>query len=146
MKEKSERNVTKFKTQFTKGYKGSAGESNFGVSQTVPDQTIPLRKLLDNHSRGIPSPGATMYEPQYFNTEVPRMDMDINELQEMRLNLEEEERAIKQQIEAEKAAKEAAREQKKLKEALRAELQEKTQQSSLNEAPEARHENPERIS
>ena len=43
-----------FKRQFQKDYKGMKGQENPHPSLTVPDQAIPLRTLLLNHTRGIP--------------------------------------------------------------------------------------------
>lgn len=75
----------KFQRQYDKSYKGAraegTGEINTGKSMTVPDQAIPIKKLLENHTRGIPS-NVTHYEPLYFEGEVPDMAQDISEIKE----------------------------------------------------------------
>jgi len=72
------------------------GSVNTGKSMTVPDQTISLKKLLENHTRGIPSP-VKMLEGQYFDTEIPHVD-DLTDLAALRARLEELELQLKEQV------------------------------------------------
>lgn len=47
-------------------------------TQTVPDQTLSIRDLLDRHSRGLPL-GTNTKTGEYFDTEIPRFD-DITDM------------------------------------------------------------------
>lgn len=66
-------------TEFAKDY-----EKTFGVSKTVPDQTMTMRQLLDRYARGLPLAGAK--EPVYYGEEdLPELHrLDLAEIQELR--------------------------------------------------------------
>lgn len=48
-------------------YKGFKDE---GTSMTVPDQSITVRQLLENHTRGVGN-DVKIHQPLYFETELP---------------------------------------------------------------------------
>lgn len=56
MKDAKLKQEQKFRHQFTPGYQGSPGESSNLESMTIPDETLTVRQLLINHSRGIGIP------------------------------------------------------------------------------------------
>lgn len=62
------------------------GEKNFQPSLTVPDQTMPLRTLIERFTRGLP---VTTFKPVYDengNMPDPRK-MDLAEYNELRKNV-----------------------------------------------------------
>lgn len=61
-------------------------ERNNGVSQTIPDQTMSVRELLERYARGLPISGAK--QPVYHGEEyVPDLNrMDLAEIQELKDN------------------------------------------------------------
>lgn len=60
------------------------GEKHFTPSQTVPDQTMSMRELLDRYARGLPLAGAK--EPMYYGEEdLPDLHrLDLAEIQELK--------------------------------------------------------------
>ena len=70
----------KIRTQFDKEYKGVKGEVFKEKSLTIPDQTLTVRQLFLNHTRGIKS---EVYQPEkmYFDFEIPQLD-DLTSMQE----------------------------------------------------------------
>lgn len=98
----------KFKHQFGGPYK-VPGETNTKPSQTLPDQTIPLRKLLENHIRGLPT-NATMLQGVYTDMEVPRID-DLTDIPRMRESLKEQKAALQEQVNQELKAAQDKRKQ-----------------------------------
>lgn len=58
MKNAKSKPVQKFRHQFAPDYEGTPGEVITLESMTVPDETLTVRQLLINHSRGIGIPGA----------------------------------------------------------------------------------------
>lgn len=79
-----------------------------GLSQTVPDQHMTIREILDRHMRGLPMKG-TVREPLYTGTLIRQIDDELTHLSDMREELEMQ----KAQLEKEQAAKD----DKKAKEA-----------------------------
>lgn len=77
----------KFKRQWDPEYKGTKGEVNTMPSMTVPDQTISLKQLLKNHTRGIPT-NARLVPGEYLGVEMPRIE-DLTDIAENRERLEE---------------------------------------------------------
>lgn len=75
----------KFARQFTKSYKGTPGEKNTKPSLTVPDMSLSLRQLMENHTRGIKSDVADN-QGEFFDTEIPKFD-DITEMVEYKNEL-----------------------------------------------------------
>jgi len=68
----------KFRRQFKKDYKGKlTPEVNNEPSMTVPDMSLTVKELLRNHVKGIHS-NVRNYDPQFFDTEIPRFD-DLTE-------------------------------------------------------------------
>lgn len=57
------------------------GEVNTKPSETIPDQTIPLRKLLENYTRGALPVGQKPYWDESEELDIKRMDLvDLQEL------------------------------------------------------------------
>lgn len=70
-------------------YTLNPGEVNTLPSQTIPDQSMSLRELLDRHARGLPLLGR---EPIYHgeDMEMPNLaTLDLAEQQQMREELRE---------------------------------------------------------
>ena len=95
----------KFKNAYTKNkWKGKKMDQTVN---TVPDQNLSIRQLLDRHSRGLPL-GASQNHGEYFDTEIPRFD-DLVDMMEHKKNLVQEHKDLTKQIEKEqKAQKEKA--------------------------------------
>lgn len=62
------------------------GEKNYQPSLTIPDQTLPLRELIDRFTRGLP---VTSFKPVYDedNSLPDPRKMDLAEYNEMRKNV-----------------------------------------------------------
>ena len=67
---------------------------------TQPDQTLTIRELLDNHSRGIPL-GVKQRKGEYFETPIPRFD-DLTDMLEYKAQLMDRNKELNKQIKAEK--------------------------------------------
>lgn len=98
-----------FYTQFTNtpNYKGKKMSDEL---HTLPDQTLTIRNLLDNHTRGIPL-GVNTRVGEYFDTEIPRFD-DLTDMIEYKEQLMEKNKEINKLIREEK--KEALEKLKKI--------------------------------
>ena len=98
-----------FYTQFTNtpNYKGKKMSDEL---HTLPDQTLTIRNLLDNHTRGIPL-GVNQRVGEYFDTEIPRFD-DLTDMVEYKRQLMEKNKEINKLIREEK--KEALEKLKKI--------------------------------
>ncbi len=75
------------RTQFDPTYKGSKGEINNLPSQTVPDMSLTVSELLQNHARGITN-SVNTNEGQFFDTEIPKHD-DITDVIEHKQSLKD---------------------------------------------------------
>jgi len=95
----------KFKNAYTKNkWKGKKMDQTVN---TIPDQNLSIRQLLDRHSRGLPL-GASQNQGEYFDTEIPRFD-DLVDMMEHKKRLVQEHKDLTKQIENEqKAQKEKA--------------------------------------
>lgn len=63
----------------------SDAEKNFGPSQTVPDQTMSIKEILDRYARGLPMDGKVpIYEGEDGDGIDPRR-LDLVERQEMEM-------------------------------------------------------------
>ena len=89
--------MRKLRKQFN--YYDMPGETNNSPSLTVPDQTLGIKELLNNHTRGISS-NVKMYEGQYFDTEIPQID-DLTDLDAFREDIKAREKALKAKIKEE---------------------------------------------
>lgn len=78
-------------------YKGSETEVNTLPSKTQPDMTLSMRELLVNHTRNLGLPG-TVYEPMYYDVEIPQMD-DITDIEEYRQFLQDEKAESEKRLE-----------------------------------------------
>ena len=66
-------------------YKVTEGKKPIGVSQTVPDQTMSLRQILDRYARGLPIEGqkSQIWQGEETNG-IDIKSLDLAEIQEMR--------------------------------------------------------------
>lgn len=63
-------------------------EPAVGISMTVPDQTIPLKELIERHTRGLPVP---TFVPLFSDEELPNIQkMDLAEIEEYKRQLAED--------------------------------------------------------
>ena len=91
----------KFRNAYTKSkYKGKKMDQTVN---TIPDQNLSIRQLLDRHSRGLPL-GASQNQGEYFDTEIPRFD-DLVDMMEHKKRLVQEHKDLTKQIEKEQKAK-----------------------------------------
>lgn len=93
--------MVKFRRQWNKSYKGSAsrGEVNTLPSETVPDMTLTVLELLQNHSRGISS-NVKENKGEYFgDSEIPVFEDPLTEVplwkESLRKRYEQAERLLK---------------------------------------------------
>ena len=98
-----------FYTQFTNtpNYKGKKMSDEL---LTIPDQTLSIRNLLDNHTRGIPL-GVNTRVGEYFDTEIPVFE-DLTDMLEYKRQLMEKNKELNKLIREEK--KEALEKLKKI--------------------------------
>jgi len=90
----------KFKNAYTKSkFKGKKMSQEVN---TIPDQNLSIRELLDRHSRGLPL-GASQKQGEYFDTEIPRYD-DLVDMMEHKKQLVKEHKDLTKQIENEQKA------------------------------------------
>lgn len=117
-----------FYTQFTNtpNYKGKKMSDEL---HTLPDQTLTIRNLLDNHTRGIPL-GVNTRVGEYFDTEIPRFD-DLTDMIEYKEQLMEKNKEINKLIREEK--KEALEKLKKIPVETDKELKERVSEETLNQ-------------
>lgn len=117
-----------FYTQFTNtpNYKGKKMSDEL---HTLPDQTLTIRNLLDNHTRGIPL-GVNTRVGEYFDTEIPRFD-DLTDMIEYKEQLMEKNKEINKLIREEK--KEALEKLKKIPVETDKELKERVSEETSNQ-------------
>ena len=117
-----------FYTQFTNtpNYKGKKMSDEL---HTLPDQTLTIRNLLDNHTRGIPL-GVNHRVGEYFDTEIPRFD-DLTDMVEYKRQLMEKNKEINKLIREEK--KEALEKLKKIPVETDQELKERVSEETKNQ-------------
>lgn len=90
----------KLRTAYTKNkWKGKKMDQTLN---TIPDQNLSIRQLLDRHSRGLPL-GASQNQGEYFDTEIPRFD-DLVDMMEHKKRLVQEHKDLTKQIENEQKA------------------------------------------
>ena len=90
----------KFRNAYTKDK--SKGKKMSQEVNTIPDQNLSIRELLDRHSRGLPL-GASQKQGEYFDTEIPRYD-DLVDMLEHKKQLVKEHKDLTKQIEKEQTA------------------------------------------
>ena len=118
-------NTNYLRKQFQKKPFKPNGEINNSPSLTVPDQTLGIKDLLRNHTRGISS-NVKIYEGEYYDTEIPIID-DLTDLDAFRQDLKRRETALKAKIKEEHDEKVLQR-QNEIKEAENASNSEKLTQ------------------
>lgn len=109
MKKQKDLKKTVFYTQFT-NTPNYTGKKMSDELLTIPDQTLTIRNLLDNHTRGIPL-GVNTRVGEYFDTEIPRFD-DLTDMLEYKRQLMDKNKEINKLIKEEK--KEALEKLKKI--------------------------------
>ena len=90
----------KFRNAYTKSK--YTGKKMSQEVNTIPDQNLSIRELLDRHSRGLPL-GASQNQGEYFDTEIPRYD-DLVDMMEHKKQLVQEHKDLTKQIEKEQKA------------------------------------------
>ena len=76
----------KFRRNFDPTYKGCKGHIIEGKSETVPDEGLTVKELMERHTRGIGSPIREGLYLDEYGLEVPRIT-DLTDIQEMRERL-----------------------------------------------------------
>lgn len=112
----------KFRHQFQKDYLGvyamNKGEINDMEPLVVPDDSLSLRQLMINHTRGIPSPGGSYREGIYTgDTLVPTETRQIDRAEAIKRVLVKGEDLTEQVQEEQEELKKQKRNEKKSKEA-----------------------------
>lgn len=96
-----------FRIQFNFEYKGDKGKKLDPKSNTVPDMSLTVRQLLQNHTRGIDNK-VQEKQPLYFDIEVPTIK-DITDVKVYRdllkEQLEQTNKFIKDDLEAAEKAR-----------------------------------------
>lgn len=113
-------------------YVSREGEKNSLPSMTVPDQALPLKKILADYTRGVMPPN--MKQPEYHDDYVPDLaGMDLSELAEYAMEIKNKHRQAIEDHEKQKLKKEKeAVRQEILAEMQKAENQEGTQTSTTS--------------
>lgn len=89
----------------TSHYKGKKMDT---TTQTVPDQNMGIRELLNRHTRGVPL-GVNSRKGEYFDTEIVRYD-DLTDMLEHKQDLKKQERELNARIKQQKASEKAEKE------------------------------------
>lgn len=90
----------KLKNAYQKSkYKGKKMDQTVN---TIPDQNLSIRQLLDRHSRGLPL-GASQNQGEYFDTEIPRF-YDLTDMLKYKQELMDRNKSINNLIKDEKKA------------------------------------------
>lgn len=76
----------RFRLQFDFAYGGTKGQEHTKDSKTVPDMSLTVRQLLENHTRGNNDP-SIIKTPVYFDIEVPTI-RDITDVEAFKEQLE----------------------------------------------------------
>ncbi len=118
-------NTSRLEKQFQSKPYEMLGEENNMPSLTVPDQSLGIKELLLNHTRGISS-NVKIYEGEYYETEIPIID-DLTDLDFYRQDIKRREIALKAKIKEEHDEKVLQRQQE-IKEAENASNSEKLTQ------------------
>lgn len=118
-------------------------KKNTKPSQTVPDQSLTIKELIDKHSRGI-NLGAQltpMYQDDYPSQGLDIRKLDLVEVQELKLkvkqDIEDLQKAAQAEIKLKKAQHAAAELEKQAKELEEKEINEfkKSKASKSNNNP-----------
>jgi len=100
--------TTLVKTRYNREQHPCNYEVNFEPSQTVPDQTMSIRTILDRYSRGLPIGGqmeSLWQEDDEYNDMPDPRTLDLSERQELAQQAAEELAAIKKTINSKKYPK-----------------------------------------
>lgn len=96
----------KFRIQFDFNYEPAKGELNTMPSKAVPDMSLTVRQLLENHTRGHNNE-VVAKEPIYFETEIPTIT-DLTDIQLYREGLQRRLKEVEETIQKEKEEREQA--------------------------------------
>lgn len=101
------------KNQYNKHFFPDYHERNSQPSETVPNQTLSLKTLLDRYGRGLPLTGNAQ-EPQYYgDEEMPDLNrMDISEIHDLKKQTSEYIRQMRENEQTAAAAKSKADQEK----------------------------------
>ena len=91
----------RFRVQFDVGYRGTPGKKMSQEQNTVPDMSLTVRQLVENHTRGHDS-NVHVSQPLYFDTEVP-VFTDLTDVDAYRNHLKNQMELIDEQIKQERA-------------------------------------------
>lgn len=73
------------KTQYNKHFFPDYYETNYQPSETVPNQSLSLKTLLDRYARGLPLSGNASEPAYYGDEEMPDLNrMDISEIHDLK--------------------------------------------------------------
>lgn len=103
--------VVKFRTQFDPSYKETPGISIKGESMTEPDQHLPLRQLVINHTRNI---GTNVKHYEGIHTEhvvAPNYEESIDRIEHKR-SLDKQAKELDQQAKSEIKQKQDEKQEK----------------------------------
>lgn len=110
---KSLNNVSKqggrIRVQFDIDYKGSKGQVVSSDSDTMPDMTLTVRQLLENHTRGKDS-NVFVRQPLYFETQIPTLT-DITDVDKFKKSLEERLKQVNDFLKNEKEKQKESKDQ-----------------------------------
>lgn len=106
-------------------------EANKQPSQTVPDQTLSLRTLLDRYAKGLPLSG-NPNEPQYFGDEqMPDLNkMDISEIHDLKNAIKSDILQKQQDLHNQQAAAKKAAHEKSINDEVEKRVKSKTSDKS----------------
>lgn len=105
-----------------------------GISQTVPNEVLTPREMLDRYTRGLPL-STYPVEPIYSEEELPDIQrMDLDELHDYRMELKEAIKADKEQLSAIEAERKTRAEVEKYKKLAAQEQDPKPQSEAIPEA------------
>lgn len=100
----------RIRVQFDIGYDGNPGKIMNGDSDTMPDMSLTVRQLLENHTRGKNSE-VEVRQPLYFESEIPNL-RDLTDIDQYKQRLQEQLADVNQFIAEEQQQKQDEAEQK----------------------------------
>ena len=94
---------SRIRVQWDVSYNGHPGRKIEGKSETIPDMTLTVRQLLENHTRGIDDK-VRAKKPLYFELPIPVIN-DMTDVDRYRENLKAQIKSVDEFIKNEKSAK-----------------------------------------
>lgn len=105
----------RIRMQFDIGYRGAPGIKNEGDSMAIPDLTLTMRQLIENHTRGNDGK-VRVKKPLYLELPIPVM-RDFTDVDEYKLALQEQLEKVNEFIANDKKEAQEAKEQKEREQA-----------------------------